>query len=111
MSKIESDMALAAVLARYIPKNHSPLFIANLALLVSRDADGLHRLAEHECSRGLIDREKSRVALLETRISASLHPYGVTATFGGDPRGSVVKLKFPNGETFGDFGGEGLWCL
>jgi len=112
MSNLEDTACFVAVLARYAPKTKPAHIIAREAIAILRDAHSLHTLAETGCNRSLTEREEKRDSRLEARVSAALKEYGVTQIdFNGDPRGCAVKVRFPNGETHGDFGGEGLWCL
>jgi hypothetical protein len=113
-SNLEDVACFVAVLARYAPAAKPAQLIAREALAIRDDAARLHALAEHECNRGLTAQETAREQRIQQRVVAVLAEYGVTPDnirFNGDPRGAALKIRFKNGETHGDFGGEGLWCV
>jgi hypothetical protein len=112
VNKRHDTAAFVAVLTRYAPSTKTVHVIASDALGAIEDAERLQAFAVHACNRELTKREVDREKRVEERLKEVLAPYGVTEFhFGGDPRGSVVKLRFRDGETRGDWGGEGLWCL
>lgn len=63
------------------------------------------KLQEKACNSELSDREKAREAKIEQEIANLLHPSGIKAKFGGDPRGYTVKLILPN-KRYNTWGGE-----
>lgn len=69
---------------------------------IMRASATLTRLAEMQCSVEMSEREAKRVerqeatrAALVDRICA---PYGFKAIHGGEPRGYIVKILFPDGK-------------
>ena len=69
------------------------------AKLVVGKARTLTALAIAACNRTLTDKEDKRKIDEQYWIIKLVTPYGVTVNYGGDPRGFVVKLQFPNGES------------
>lgn len=47
-------------------------------------------------------------ARAQRRIETAIEPYGITASFGGDPRGSICTLKVPSGYT-NNWGRDGVY--
>jgi len=111
-SNLEDIAALASVLTGYAPAAGQPGWVGRVAVEIWRDATSLHMLAEKECNGEMTSWDEKRQKRIQDRIESALKPFGVVEIrFNGDPRGSAVKVKFKGGESYGDWGGEGLWCL
>lgn len=111
MSTSKDIAAFAVVLTQNDPKGKgAPAAIAADATSIWQLAARLQHLAEQECNRDLTDSEKRRVERGEKAVRELLLPYGGTPQFDGDPRGCVVKVRFPGGQR-NDFGGRDLWCV
>lgn len=114
-NNLEDIAAFASVLTRYAADDAGrpgPGHVGRIAVEVWRDAASLHTLAEKECNGEMTPRDEKRQKRIEERVETALKQFGAVAIqFNGDPRGSAVKVKFKGGETYGDWGGEGLWCL
>ena len=83
----------------------------DLARLVLRNAATIQRLAVEDCNRGCTSAQVKQDAACQRRITAACHPWGITPTYNGDPRGAVVKLLLPSG-TWNSFGGrEDGFCV
>ncbi len=84
---------------------------ADCARTILRHAATLQRLAEEECNTGrvdgrLVNRHEEAIRLI--CANAYVEPgKRFEATFQGDPRGAVVKLKVPSGRT-NDWGQTGI---
>lgn len=68
-------------------------------------AEAYGRLQVAACERELSRREKSREENIENEIREICERNGVTATFGGDPRGYTVKIHFEDG-SYNTWGGK-----
>lgn len=111
MSTSNGIAAFAVVLTQNAPKEKSgPTAIAADAVSLWQLAARLQHLAEQECNREITDSEKRRIERGEKAVRELLLPYGGEARFDGDPRGCVVKVRFPGGQR-NDWGGEDLWCV
>jgi hypothetical protein len=113
MTKRDQEVAgLTAVLAKYTPVSvFSSQEIARDAVEIVRLATTIQRIAVIACNRELSEREKRRDEACEENLRILLAKYKATVSTSGDPRGYVVKVRFPDGERHNDYGGEGLWCL
>jgi hypothetical protein len=94
MSMIEFGIVLAEE-CREVTNNS--FRIAKLAEDLSRWATKCHRINEAECNEQPIPAEWYQKAKRNTikRIDAAIAPYGITATFNGDPRGAALQLYLP----------------
>ncbi|AXQ69063.1 hypothetical protein HOU02_gp146 [Caulobacter phage CcrBL9] len=76
----------------------------------------LQRIAENECN-GYRDEtaeklDERRRQTLEAKAGEIAKRYGVALTFGGDPRGSALKIKTPHTGRYNGFGGrEDGWAV
>lgn len=61
-----------------------------------RDCRALTKLAEEECNRSLTEKEEKRRDRLRADVEAYCKTVGMVADFYGDPRGYVVKVKWPD---------------
>ena len=94
-----------------------PMFIQRQAEKLMRYSATLHRLAEELCngyqdSRGVWDekrthRSEAKQERVEKLATAVIESLGGKAVTGGDPRGCVLKVIFPDGYT-NDWGREGI---
>jgi hypothetical protein len=101
MSRKTNSEELAVILARYQTHGKHFCVAAEDARDFVKIAGSLARLAEKQCNVGLTDRDEKRVSGLMNRIRAVLderYTSEIVASFERDPRGYVVRLKFPNGE-------------
>lgn len=115
---VEREKALRPVsaaeqLAIDIKRGGGACTIAKARRVISL-AKRYHRLCEDECNYGgrLYGEDAEPTpyhARLRRNITLCLKGTGCKAILGGDPRGCVVKLQLPNGDT-NDFGKEG-WCV
>jgi hypothetical protein len=94
-----------------------PMFIQRHAELLMRYSATLHRLAEELCNgyqdyKGNWDEKRTAKAekkqeRLEARAAEVAAEIGGQVITGGDPRGCVLKIVFPDGYT-NDWGKEGI---
>jgi hypothetical protein len=92
--------ALLAARTKADSKDASAIYriSANVATL-RRYAKTLKTLAEADCNYGLTPRQETRRANLERSVAEIAALYGLGATCQGDPRGPVVRLTAPEGES------------
>lgn len=93
------------------------LFIQKQGELLMRYSATLHRLAEELCNgyqdaKGNWDEKRTQLAekkqeRIEKRAAEVALAIGGTVITGGDPRGCVLKIVFPDGYT-DDWGKEGI---
>ena len=81
------------------------------ALRILADANTVQRLAVEACNRELSKREEKQTAHAEARIRRRALYAGAEVDLNGDPRGAVVKLRFPTGFPANSFGGGGWYCV
>lgn len=100
---------LAVVLSRYTKLGF--LMCGHTAVRLGEIGRTLHRLAEKDCNKGLTERDAERWRRLQAQALAALQELNcresITVSTQGDPRGYVLRLKFPRGESNnmgGDFG-------
>jgi hypothetical protein len=87
----------------------TPSVVARDALQIHKRARTLQRLAEVDCYRELAKTEIRIRERNERQIIKWVTSYGLTAKFGGDPRGYVVKIQGLPGNTWsGDSEGFGV---
>lgn len=96
-----------------------PMFIQRQAELLMRYSVTLHRLAEELCNGyqtwdGKWDEKRTaqaekKQARIEQRAAEVAAAIGGKVITGGDPRGCVLKIIFPDGYT-NDWGREGI-CI
>lgn len=85
---------------------------ADDALAILRDANTIQRIAVEECNRELSEQEKQADKRAVNRIRVRCaRVAGVVPSFSGDPRGAVVKIRFPSGEWNSMGGPEDGWCV
>jgi hypothetical protein len=94
-----------------------PMFIQRNAELLMRYSATLHRLAEELCNgyqdyKGNWDEKRTEKAekkqsRIEQRAAEVAAAIGGKVITGGDPRGCVLKIIFPDGYT-NDWGKEGI---
>jgi hypothetical protein len=94
-----------------------PMFIQKQAELLMRYGVTLHRLAEELCNgyqdwQGNWDEKRTQAAekkqaRIELRAQEAAERIGGKVITGGDPRGCVLKVIFPDGYT-NDWGREGI---
>jgi hypothetical protein len=98
--------ALLAARSKADPKNASAIYriSANVATL-RRYAKTLRHFAEVDCNTGLTPAQEKRRDNLARSVAEIAALYGMGATCQGDPRGPVVRLTAPEGET--GFVGDG----
>ena len=63
--------------------------------------------AVHDCNVGLTEKQQKRLLNAGMRLNDALKEIGATASWSGDPRGCVVKLRVKSGRT-NDMGQEGI---
>ena len=61
-----------------------------------REANSLQGLAVAECERDLTPRQKTRQKNLTRNVIAYAKSIGAEASVGGDPRGWIVKVRWPD---------------
>ena len=98
-------------------ENDPPMFIQRQAELLMRYSATLHRLAEELCNgyqdyKGNWDEKRTLAAekkqeRIEKRAQQVASAIGGKVITGGDPRGCVLKVIFPDGFT-NDWGREGI---
>ena len=82
-----------------------------LARLILRNAATIQRHAVNACNREVSQAETDNQTRAEMRILEACEPWGIKPTFGGDPRGAVVKLLLPSGR-YNSWGGrEDGYCV
>ncbi len=82
---------------------------AGAASHLIRLATRYDRMQVQKCNDPVDDAFHAAERLLESKITKAAKRCFCGVKLGGDPRGCVVKLTMPNGET-NDFGKEG-WCV
>ena len=101
-----------------LPKEERPSVgdyaTAKLASDLMKAGRRLHRLAEANCNgfRDTADQDANERATerCQARVVKALSPYGITARFGGDPRGVMIELVLPRTKRTNGWGGEG-YCV
>jgi hypothetical protein len=98
-------------------ESDGPMFIQRQAELLMRYSATLHRLAEELCNgyqdaRGNWDEKRTTLAekkqeRIEQKAADVAMAIGGKIITGGDPRGCVLKIIFPDGYT-NDWGKEGI---
>lgn len=85
--------------------------VAKLASALIAAHRRLHRMAEDNCNgfhtEAESDAHDAKVERARNRVAKMLAPYGITAVFGGDPRGAVLKLTLPRTKRTNGGGNEG----
>lgn len=104
----KTAMLVHAVAIRNCKRN--PGLIADAILAINRLATSYHNLCVVACNRELTATERRRQQSLAMGIRSECRLINATPVIGGDPRGSVVKLQFPDDTRGNDFGAEG-WCF
>lgn len=81
----------------------------DIASIVRHNAARYATIQERWCNEEMSDRTtaalEAKEGRIEQRIRKLLRPYGITVTFGGDPRGFTVKLHLPSGK-YNSWGGR-----
>lgn len=68
----------------------------------------LHQYAEDDCNGILTPAQAQQRAQVERKVAGSCEAWGCKAVIQDDPRGAVLHIALPSGETYGDLGGRGL---
>lgn len=81
----------------------------DIASIVRHNAATYARIQERWACEEMSDKTtaalEAKEQRIEQRITSLLKPYGITVTFGGDPRGYTVKLSLPSGK-YNSWGGK-----
>ena len=85
--------------------NHSVHVAVDLARELMRLAGIVDRYAVNLCNGETTEREKQRAERTAKKMGELIYPFGWPVTIGGDPRGYVVKIKFPSG-AYNTWGGS-----
>lgn len=102
-----NDARTIAVLAKHSPLSSDA--VAEKAAEIIRLAHGLHRVCEADCNDGgnpAREKREARMLAKVTALVAEVVP-GAEVKYQGDPRGYVVKIKFPADQPSNEWGG--LW--
>ena len=119
-TQLQDRLEFAIVLARETwsslgaQKEASSFTVATLASDLMKAGRRLHRLAEANCNgfRDAADQDANERATerCQARVVKALAPYGITARFGGDPRGVMIELVLPRTKRANGWSGEG-YCV
>jgi hypothetical protein len=90
-------------------KRHGPEMCTEIGYKILKLSARYCTLQEHDCNRGLTDKERQLESGIERRIRLQCRELGpgFAPVFQGDPRGATVKLKVPSG-FYNDWGQTGL---
>jgi hypothetical protein len=111
IAEMEAWAQLVLLMGKYRRAERRDSEVARDAAEIRRAAERLASLAEADCNRGLSAREEAKEGRLREQIAALVaEGYdGMTARFGGDPRGYVVALVCRDGEHNSWGGAESGW--
>ncbi len=93
----ENEREFRKHLGEYNAKNVDMHRLSEISKIVCRKASRMRMLAEHDCNRGLTEREKQEDERLQDEIRTLLREVNdeIRVRFDGDPRGYVVRVLFP----------------
>lgn len=86
-------------------KDMAAFKVLDTAKAILRDANTVQRLEIEDLNRGLSDEEKTRLNRAMCRISHRCSELGLTATFGEDPRGAIVRVHLRS-DRYNTLGGK-----
>jgi hypothetical protein len=115
MTATEEQFAFVAALAEEVRRHDGaaqpPHKVAKLAHALIRHATAYNRLNVWLCNERETDDWAAKTKKIVDKVAELLRPYGIAATFQGDPRGPAIKLALRRSGASNDFGGERLYCV
>jgi hypothetical protein len=82
------------------------VFPTHNAFEAVRLARRYNKIQEDRCNGEMSSMKEAEEENTETKILNIVQPHGVSATFGGDPRGYSVKLHAPTQDVYNTLGGK-----
>jgi len=100
-----------AIMAKELPQKWSGEAVSIWCRLMMRKSTTLNRINELTSSVQMSDQEIARLEKLDDRTTEAakkqLTEVGMSAEFGGDPRGAAIKIQVPSRKT-NDWGQVGI---